>query len=296
MLMRDADTAMYAAKWNGGACYEVFDPSMRYQALERLNLENELRQALERREFRVYYQPTVSLKTGRIVGFEALVRWEHPERGLVFPCEFVSLAEERSLIVPLGMWVLEEACRQAKQWHEDRRTSDPPLVMTVNLSAKQFERPRLVQYIEHILEDTRLDPLCLNLEITESALMRDGPSTINILRELKALGVSLSIDDFGTGYSSLSYLQRFPADYLKIDRSFVSQLDEGAANKMLVSGMISLAHNLGMKPVGEGVESAEQLAWLRETKCELAQGYYFSEPLPSQAASALLSLMGKPRC
>jgi diguanylate cyclase (GGDEF)-like protein len=289
MLMRDADTAMYAAKRNGGACYEVFDPSMRYQALERLNLENELRQAIERREFRLHYQPTVSLKTGRIVGFEALVHWEHPERGLVFPCEFVPLAEERSLIVPLGKWVLEEACRQAKQWHEDRRTSDPPLVMTVNLSAKQFERPRLVQYIEHILEDTRLDPLCLNLEITESALMGDGPSTINILRELKASGVSLSIDDFGTGYSSLSYLQRFPADYLKIDRSFVSQLDKGAANKTLVSGMISLAHNLGMKPVGEGVETAEQLACLREMKCELAQGYYFSEPLPSQAASALLS-------
>jgi diguanylate cyclase (GGDEF)-like protein len=288
ILMRDADTAMYVAKRNGGTCYEVFDPNMRYQALERLNLENELRQALERREFRVHYQPTVSLKTGRIVGFEALVRWEHPERGLVFPCEFVPLAEERSLIVPLGEWVLEEACRQAKKWHEDRRTSDAPLMMTVNVSAKQFERPGLIQHIAHILEDTELDPLCLNLEITESTLMREGPST-TIVRKLKALGVSLSIDDFGTGYSSLSYLQRFPADYLKIDRSFVSQLDEGAANKTLVSEMVSLAYKLGMKPVVEGVESAEQLAWLREMKCELAQGYYFSEPLPSQAASALLS-------
>jgi diguanylate cyclase (GGDEF)-like protein len=288
MLMREADTAMYVAKRNGGACYKVFDPRIRYQALERLNLENGLRQAIGRREFRVHYQPTVSLETGRIVGFEALVRWEHPERGLVFPCEFVPLAEERNLIDPIGKWVLEEACRQARKWHEDRRTSDAPLMMTVNLSAKQFERPGLIQHIAHILEDTKLDPLCLNLEITESTLMRDGPST-TIVRKLKALGVSLSIDDFGTGYSSLSYLQRFPADYLKIDRSFVSQLDEGAANKTLVSEIVSLAHKLGMKPVAEGVESAEQLAWVREMKCELAQGYYFSEPLPSQGASALLS-------
>lgn len=286
-LVSKADTAMYKAKRQGKSRHAVFEEAMDYGALERLRLENDLRRALEREEFRVYYQPEISLEDGRIVGFEALVRWEHPERGLVFPGEFIPLAEANGLIVPIGLRVLEEACRQAREWHQNLGL-EQPLMMSVNLSARQFEHPELAEDVARVLDETGADPFSLNLEITESVAMQDAPLTTKIMRELKALGVKISIDDFGTGYSSMGYLQRFPADYLKIDRSFVGQIGEGAEGTALVTGIVYLAHNLGMKTIGEGVETAEQLAKLREVGCNLAQGYYFSKPLPKTEAYALI--------
>jgi EAL domain-containing protein (putative c-di-GMP-specific phosphodiesterase class I) len=244
------------------------------------------------------YQPKVSIEAGEVVGMEAPVRWKHPERGLAYPGEFIWFAEETGLIVPIGRWALREASRQVKEW-QDQRASRTPLTMSVNLSAKQFEHPELTRDVAEILEEIGLDACRLELEITESILMDDAPLNAEIMRELKALGVKLSIDDFGTGYSSLSYLKRFPVEYLKIDRSFVSKLGEGPDDTALVSGVIGLAHTLSFKVVAEGVEAAEQLATLREVGCDLAQGYYLSVPLPSEAAKTLLDkrfpLVGGPR-
>ena len=290
-LLRYADAAMYRAKASGRARHAVFDPSMNEKALERLELESDLRRALEREEFRVYYQPKVSFGSGEIIAMEALVRWEHPERGLVSPARFIPAAEEIDLIVPMGRWVLEEACRQARRWH-DRFTDRLPLKVCVNLSGKQLRHRALVEEVEAALQETGLDPTALDLEITESVVMEDAPSTLATLQELKELGVNLAIDDFGTGYSSFSYLRRFPVDYLKIDRSFVDGLGKDPDDTALVSGIVSLAHSLGLKVVAEGVETAEQLARLRETGCEFAQGYYFSAPLPGGAASKLLPTNG----
>ncbi|WP_166397049.1 sensor domain-containing protein [Rubrobacter marinus] len=300
-LLRQADVAMYEAKRKGKANYEVFASHMDVHALERLKLEADLRRAIERGEFRVHYQPKLALDgferrpeaeppllPPRIVGMEALVRWEHPEDGLIPPARFVPLAEETGLIVPMGRWVLEEACRRAVEW-QALRPSEPPLTMSVNLSARQFEDPGLVEDVARILRETGLDPRHLTVEITESVSMKDARSAVGTLRELKSLGVCLAIDDFGTGYSSLAYLHRFPADFLKIDRSFVGGLGEGPEEKGLVPGVVGLAHTLGMKAIAEGVETAEQLARLREMGCDLAQGFYFSRPLPGEAIPALLS-------
>lgn len=286
-LLRRADMAMYEAKRKGKAHHEVFEQRMNVAALERLRVGTDLRRAIERGEFRVHYQPEVSLKTGEVVGFEALVRWEHPEQGLISPARFIPVAEETGMIVPIGRWVLEEACRQAKEWRE-QRPNGPPLVMSVNLSARQFGHPDLVRDVAHTLGETGLDPGCLVLEITESAVMEDARSTIDTLKELKSLGVSLAIDDFGTGYSSLSYLRRFPVDYLKIDRSFVDGLGEHPEDTVLVSGIVDLANALGLKVVAEGVETEEQLALLRKMGCDLAQGYRFARPLPGERAGTLL--------
>ncbi|MEJ7872837.1 MAG: EAL domain-containing protein, partial [Rubrobacteraceae bacterium] len=259
VLLRHADVAMYRAKAAGRARYAVFNPSMTVAALERLELESDLRRALEREEFRVHYQPKVSLVSGEIVALEALLRWEHPERGLVFPAQFIPVAEETDLIVPIGRWVLEEACRQARRWR-DRFPDRSSLKVCVNLSARQFQYHALVEEVAAILRETGLDPASLDLEITESVVMEDAPSTLATLQKLKDLGVNLAIDDFGTGYSSLAYLRRLPVGMLKIDRSFVENIGDDAKNEALLSGVIGIASGLGLYVVAEGVETAEQLA------------------------------------
>ncbi|MDQ4063004.1 MAG: EAL domain-containing protein [Actinomycetota bacterium] len=287
VLLRYADAAMYQAKAAGKACYAVFDPSMTVAALERLELESGLRQALERKEFRVYYQPKVSLGSGEIVALEALLRWEHPERGLVSPAQFIPVAEETDLIVPIGRWVLEEACRQTRLW-QDRSPGRSSLKVCVNLLARQFQDHALVEEVAEILRKTGLDPASLTLEITESVVMEDTPSTLATLQELKGLGVNLAIDDFGTGYSSLSYLRHFPVDFLKIDRSMIQGLGEDPKNEAIVSAVVNLAHALDKRVVAEGVETERQLARLREIGCDFAQGYYFAKPLPSEEAGLLV--------
>jgi polar amino acid transport system substrate-binding protein len=296
-LLRDADLAMYRAKHSGKARYAVFDETMNAQALERLELEHGLRRAVERNEFVVHYQPEVSLATRKIVAFEALARWEHPERGLLLPEQFVPVAEETGLIVPIGEAVLKEACRQAKEWHE-LWPSDPTAVC-VNLSARQFREPSLTESVARILDVNGLEPSSLFLEVTETTAMSDAPATAAALEELQNLGVRTILDDFGTGYSSLSYLERFPVDYVKIDRSFVGGLGEYSGAEMLVSAVISLAHALGLKVIAEGVETEEQFERLREMGCDLAQGHLFSEPLTAKEATDLLAVVchrNRPSC
>ncbi len=288
-LLRVADRAMYQAK-RGGEVYALKSGlGTSGQALRRLELEGDLRRALEREEFRICYQPEIVLENGRTAGMEALVRWEHPERGLLLPSRFVPVAEETGLIVPIGLWVLGAACRQARAWQE-RYPGGPRPTVWVNLSGKQLQRPKLLDEVAEALQEAGLHPSGLGLEITESVMMEDTRSTIATLRELAALGVRLAIDDFGMGYSSLSALRHFPVQLLKIDRSFVDGLEddapEGAA---FLSAMIGLARALGMKTVAEGVETGEQAARLREIGCEMAQGTYFSEPLQEEAASELLA-------
>ncbi len=294
-LLRDADAAMYRAKEKGGARYEVYDPSMNTRISERLEveddlrrLENDLRRALKRGEFRIYYQPKVLLKTGRIIGLEALIRWEHPERGLLIPAEFIAVAEETGLIVPIGQWVLEEACRQAREWQE-LYPSDSPLVVSVNVSGRQFRYPRLVQEIAQVLQRALLEPGSLDLEVTESVLIENDQSNVAALHQLKRLGVRVAIDDFGTSYSSLSYLHRLPADFLKIGPSFVEGLGKDPKDKEIVSAMIDLARILNIEVIAQGVETVEQVTQLRELGCHFAQGYYFSKPLPAEVTGALLA-------
>jgi EAL domain-containing protein (putative c-di-GMP-specific phosphodiesterase class I) len=286
-LLRNADFAMYRVKEQGKANYEVFDPSMSPHALERLKLENDLKRAIEREEFVVHYQPQIELSTDKIVGVEALVRWNHPERGLVFPDEFIALAEKTGLIIPIGNWVLEKACRQARTWWEqhDDVTS---LKLCVNLSARQVQYPRLAQEVTRTIQATGVDLNNLNLEITESVAMEEQEDTFTRLSELKQLGIELAIDDFGTGYSSLSYLKRLPVDVLKIDKSFVWGLGEDDANTMLVSAIIELAHALGLRTVAEGVETAEQLEQLRKLGCDVVQGNYLMRAFTSEEMLALV--------
>ncbi len=287
-LLRKADIAMYDAKAKGKARYEVFDSTMEHRAVERLGLENDLRRAIKRGELRVHYQPKVLLRTGKIVGTEALVRWEHPERGLLPPAAFIPIAEETNLIMLLGRWVLTEACRQTRLWQE-LYPGDSPWEVCVNLSGRQLRDPGLCQDVGRILRETGLESGSLHLEITEGVLIEDDPSTLATFRELKSLGVKLMLDDFGTGYSSLSYLKLLPMDFLKIDRSFVEGLGKDPKDEGIVSAVIDLARVLGMEEVAEGVETAEQAACLRELGCSFAQGYLFSKPLPAQAAGALLA-------
>jgi diguanylate cyclase (GGDEF)-like protein/PAS domain S-box-containing protein len=287
-LLRDADTAMYRAKALGKARYELFDPAMREVALASLQLETDLRKAMDRQEFQNFYQPIVSLGTGRIVGFEALVRWQHPERGMVLPADFVPAAEESGMIVSIGQWVLREACRQMKAW-QAKFPNTAPWIISVNLSTKQFKQPDLVQQIEDILRETGLESDSLKLEITESLIMDSVDSATAMLAQLKALGIQLSMDDFGTGYSSLSYLHQFPMDTLKVDRSFVSRMTNGQSTD-IAHTIVILAHQLGLDVVAEGVETAEQLAQLRSLGCEYAQGYYFSKPVDGKKAEELIEL------
>jgi EAL domain-containing protein (putative c-di-GMP-specific phosphodiesterase class I) len=276
--------AMHSAKLAGKGRFEIFDADMRAASVARLQLETEFRRAIERNEFENYYQAIVSLKTGRIYGFEALVRWQNPSRGLVPPAEFIPLAEETGLIVPLGQWVLETACRQISLW-QSRFSEDPPLTVSVNLSAKHFLQSDLWVHCNTLLKDITISRNSLVLEITESTLMKDHDASIKLMQKIKDLDIRIAMDDFGTGYSSLSYLHQFPFDSLKIDQSFLSRVNE---DDEMVRTILALGHNLGLKVVAEGVETLEQVDMLRALGCDYGQGYYFSKPITAQEATMLL--------
>jgi diguanylate cyclase (GGDEF)-like protein/PAS domain S-box-containing protein len=286
-ILRDADTAMYRAKSLGKARHEVFDRTMHAHAMNLLKLETDMRRAIERKEFVLYYQPIISLEEFSITGFEALIRWEHPEYGLISPAEFIPVAEETGLILPIGRWVLREACRQMKEW-QNRLDLALPLSMSVNLSAKQFMQPDLIKQVKDTLRETDLDAGSLKLEITESVVMENIETATEMLRQLRELGVESSIDDFGTGYSSLSYLHRFPSTTLKIDRSFVSRMNDHSENAEIVRTIIMLARNLGMNVIAEGIETRAQLEQLKSMDCAQGQGYFFSKAISGESAFNLL--------
>jgi diguanylate cyclase (GGDEF)-like protein/PAS domain S-box-containing protein len=284
-LIKHAEIAMYRAKENGRNDIQFYTPAMNAEALERLKFESSLRNAIEREEFVLHYQPQIDLHSGRMVGVESLIRWRHPEFGMVPPARFISLAEETGLIVPIGSWAIRQACRQVQTWPQ---TDSDALHVAVNLSARQFYQHDLVKTVAAALEEAELAPERLEIELTESLVMTDVERAIAVLLDLKKLGVQIAIDDFGTGYSSLSYLKRFPIDILKIDQSFVRDITEDADDAAIVLSIISLAHNLRLKVIAEGVETAEQLAFLGEHGCDQVQGFYFSRPLPAQELRALL--------
>jgi len=288
-LLRNADTAMYRAKGAGRARHAVFDADMHQSAVRLLELESDLWRAIERDELRLHYQPIVSLETGRVHGFEALVRWQHPVRGLVPPGEFIPVAEETGLIVPMGWWIMETACRQGAAWNRVAlENGDEPLAMAVNVSSRCFSQSDFLTRVRVLLELTGFDPCLFTFEITESVLMKNTDSASAMLRQLRALGITLAMDDFGTGYSSLAYLHRFAIDVLKIDRSFVAQLGGGGKNKQIVSTILNLAGGLEMRAVAEGIETREQLQTLRSLGCPFAQGFYFARPLSPDAMEDLL--------
>jgi EAL domain-containing protein (putative c-di-GMP-specific phosphodiesterase class I) len=278
---------MYRAKDGGKARYELFDTAMHTRAVTLLRLETDLRRAIENEELCVYYQPIVSVANGELHGFEALVRWHHPERGLIQPGDFISLAEETGLILPIGLNVLREACRQLRKWQQ-RSLSDRDLIISVNLSGKQLTQPDLIERIEEVLNESQLKPWHLKLEVTESVVMENPEVAAVTLAKLRALGVFLSIDDFGTGYSSLSYLNRFPFDILKIDRSFISTMNQTDENLQIVKTIVTLAGNLGMQVIAEGVETEDQLNQLRLLKCQYAQGHLFSKALDAAQADLFI--------
>jgi len=284
-LIKNADAAMYRAKEVGRNSCRFYTPEMNARALELLSLENSLRGALERNEFVLYYQPKASVAGGNIVGVEALLRWQHPDRGLVSPGEFMPVLEETGLIVPVGEWVLHAVCDQIGKW---LRAGIPTVPVAVNLSPRQFASRDLGETIRRILEEHRVDPRLVEVEITESSLMVNLEETERILRFVGDLGVGLSIDDFGTGYSSLAYLKRFPLDSLKVDRSFVKDLTTDADDATITRALISMAHNLGLKVVAEGVETEAQLAFLVEHGCDEIQGFYFSRPLIAEECGTWL--------
>ncbi|MGH9036981.1 MAG: putative bifunctional diguanylate cyclase/phosphodiesterase, partial [Acidimicrobiia bacterium] len=287
-LLRDADAAMYRAKEQGRSRIEFFDEGMRTEAGVRLEVQNALHRALERDELRLLYQPVIDLPTGRMVGVEALLRWAHPEQGVLPPGLFVPMAEELGLIVPIGEWVFAEAARQWARWQQSV-PQDPPMLLAVNLSTRQLRDPGLVEAFRRIIEETGIDPTCVCLELTETVLMEDPGLYLQPLHDLKALGLQLAVDDFGTGHASLTYLKRFPFDVLKIDRSFVRGLGRNSADRAIVKGVIDLAHALGLQVVAEGIEDREHLVELRALGCDLAQGYHFARPLPPEAIAALLA-------
>jgi diguanylate cyclase (GGDEF)-like protein len=283
-LLRDADTAMFRAKALGRGQYVIFTQEMHAQTLALLHLENDLQRAIERQQFFLVYQPIVDLRTNCLRGFEALVRWQHAERGLISPAEFIPIAEETGLIVPLGWWVLRQACEQMRQW-QIRYPLCPPLTISVNISPRQFCQADVVQQVQTILRETHLTPSCLKLEITESALMDSAHRAIELMQQLKKLKVMLVMDDFGTGYSSLSHLHLFPIDTLKIDSSFVHKVDTDLEKVEIIRSVISLAWNLGMDTVAEGIETKQQMYQLRLLNCDLAQGYLFAKPLSPEHAA-----------
>jgi diguanylate cyclase (GGDEF)-like protein len=286
-MLRDAYTALYRAKAAGRARHEVFDADMHRRAVDQLQLETDLRRAIERQEWVVHYQPIVDLATRRLAGFEALARWRHPCRGLVMPDAFIPTAEETGLIRPLGMWVLREACRQMQHWH-NTHPHQPPLGIAVNLSTCQLADADLAAQVRRVLDETGLRPSSLTLEITESALMHSLKAGAAVLQELHEMAVHLDVDDFGTGYSSLAYLQSFPVQTLKVDRSFVSSMHAGAQQSEMVRAIIGLAHNLGLDVTAEGVETPQQMESLHALKCRRAQGYFFSRPVPAEDAERLI--------
>ena len=285
-ILRDADIAMYYAKEHAVG-FAVFDQDMHTRVVSLMQTESDLRYALERREFCLHYQPIIDLHSTELAGFEALIRWNHPMRGLISPADFIPLSEDTGLIIPMTLWVLREVCEQIKAWQKISR-SDNLLTISVNISGKHFAEADLVGQIEQILIETQVNPHCLKLEITESAVMENAENAIAMLKQLKDLDLQLSIDDFGTGYSSLSYLHRFPTDTLKVDRSFVGAMEEGSENGEIVKTIVALAKTLNLDVVAEGIETVEQLQQLRILGCEYGQGYLFSRPLPKSAAESLL--------
>jgi len=284
-LLKSADTAMYHVKASGRGNYQFFAPEMNTRVFERLSMENNLRRALKQGEFELHYQPQVDAADGLMAGVEALIRWHHPELGMVSPSRFIPVAEDTNLILPIGRWVLEEACRQNRLWQDQGL---PPVVVSVNLSAVQFRQQSLVAEVAAILEKTGLDPAYLELELTESTLMSDGQRVDEVLRDLKALGISIAIDDFGTGYSSLSYLKRFPIDKIKIDQSFVRDVDTDSDNAAITQAIIGIARSLNMGVIAEGVETPSELEYLTRHHCRIVQGFYFSRPVDSATLAALL--------
>jgi EAL domain-containing protein (putative c-di-GMP-specific phosphodiesterase class I) len=281
-LLRRADLALYRAKADGKARWAIFDADLEAEALRRLEIELDLRQAVDRGELRLHFQPVVELVDGRIAEVEALIRWAHPRRGLLLPTEFIPVAEATGLIIPIGQWVVEEACRQARCW-QDQRPTDPPLVVSVNLSARQFQHPDLVANIRQATQEAGLDPRQLRLELTESVLIQDLEAARATLGQLKALGIQLAVDDFGTGASSLSYLKHLPIDTLKIDRSFIQGLGQDAQDTAIVRSVVLLAQALQLQVTGEGVETADQAAQLRALGVDQAQGYLFAAPRAAHA-------------
>jgi diguanylate cyclase (GGDEF)-like protein/PAS domain S-box-containing protein len=286
-ILRDADTAMYRAKVRGTGRVEIFDPTMQARALARLKLETDLRRALERQELRLHYQPIVSLETGSITGLEALVRWQHPERGLVGPSEFIPVAEETGLIIPLCSWVVREACRRATSWH--RKFPGRPLSISMNLTSTHFTEPEVMRGISAALAETGMQGHDLALEITESVMMSEFDDVVPVLLQLKEQGIGLHIDDFGTGYCSLSYLHKLPTDALKIDRSFVGRIGSGPGDDVIVRTIVEMAHTLGRFVIAEGIETPEQLERLRSLGCEYGQGFHFAAPMDEAAAEAMLA-------
>jgi EAL domain-containing protein (putative c-di-GMP-specific phosphodiesterase class I) len=284
-LLKHADTAMYRTKEEGGSGFRFYAREMSQRAIERIKMESALRRALEQQQFELFYQPKVELKGGRIIGSEALIRWRHPELGLVLPSRFIPMAEETGLIHAIGSWVLKTACSQSKAWQE---AGLAPFDVAVNLSAKQLKRGNLVKLVDQTLRETGLDGRHLELELTETMVMHDPERFIPILEELKELGVRLSVDDFGTGYSSLSYLKRFPFDRLKIDQSFVRDIATDTNDAVIVQTVISLGHTLGLKVIAEGVETLEQLTFLCRHRCDDMQGYYSSRPVTAEQFGRLL--------
>lgn len=287
-LLRNADTAMYEAKNKGKARAMVFNPSMNACVTTRLAMENDLRRAVEREELVIHYQPIVDLESGRILEVEALVRWQHPTRGLVPPLEFIPLAEETGLILPIGDWVLEEASRQVRAW-QSRSSNEQPLILSVNLSGRQFDQPLLVESIAGILQKTNFDPRYLKFEITESIALESGKSTLATLRQLRGLGIHLAVDDFGTGYSALSYLKEYPIDTLKIDQSFIRGIGKNDEDTAIAHAVIAFAKALNLNVTAEGIETCEQLSKLQELGCQWGQGYYFAKPMPTESVAALLT-------
>jgi len=279
---------MCRAKTAGKARCEVFDGEMHARAVNRLRMERELRAAVARGEFLVHYQPIVQLETGRITGFEALIRWQHPERGVVPPNDFIDLAEETGLIVPMNRWLLREICQQGRIW-QSRYPSEPALTVTANITSKELVQEDLVSSIRQTLQQTAMSPRHLQLEIRETVAMADAENAAQVLARLKELGIRLSIDDFGTGYSSLSRLQGLPLDTLKIDRSFISDMDDDPDKREIVRVIVMLGQQLGMKVVAEGTETAEQVRFLKDLGCDYAQGYFFSRPVDAHAFEELLA-------
>jgi predicted signal transduction protein with EAL and GGDEF domain len=284
-LLKAADVAMYRAKEMGRNNFQYYLPSMNVHTPERLELESDLSRALERGEFLLHYQPKVEIATGLITGTEALLRWKHPVRGFVPPLDFISLAEETGLIVPIGEWVLASACAQNKLWQDMGLTT---LGISVNLSARQFSDSMLLAKLTRIIHASGLDPSSLELEITESVVMSDGECAVGVLEQLKSIGVRIAIDDFGTGYSSLGYLKRFPIDTLKVDRSFIRDIPADSGDKKIARAIIAMAHALRLEVVAEGVENAEQLKFLRAQHCDAVQGYFLFRPLPVDEATDIL--------
>ena len=283
--LRDADTAMYRAKDGGKARYEIYDREMHSRNVNILQVETDLRRAIEQKEFRVYYQPIINLQNGELWEFEALIRWQHPQKGLIFPDNFISIAEETGLIVPIGSWVIEESCRQILEWE---KKFDLPLKISVNLSAKQLTHPFLVSKVKKVLEDFNLTPNRLKLEVTESTVMDNTEAALKTISDLNLIGVQLSTDDFGTGYSSLSYLHLFPFERIKIDRSFIGKMDTDIKSEAIVRSILMLGQNLEIDIVAEGIENEEQLWQLRTLGCKFGQGYLFSKPVTAEEAEKLL--------